>query len=83
VAYEPRWAIGTGVPCEPSDVAAMHAKIRTLAGADAPILYGGSVDPKNFTSYLSLQDVDGLLSARLGAPGRRPRVLRSVLLPDM
>lgn len=69
VAYEPRWAIGTGVPCEPSDVAAMHAKIRTLAGADVPILYGGSVDPKNFASYLGLQDVDGLLvggaSARL------------------
>ncbi|MEK7546471.1 MAG: triose-phosphate isomerase [Patescibacteria group bacterium] len=69
VAYEPRWAIGTGIPCEPSDVAAMHAKIRTLAGADAPILYGGSVDPENFASYLGLQDVDGLLvggaSARL------------------
>src|SRR5688572_24373782 len=29
IAYEPRWAIGTGVPCEPSDVAEMHAMIRS------------------------------------------------------
>ena len=72
VAYEPRWAIGTGVPCQPSDVAAMHAKIRTLAGADAPILYGGSVDPKNFASYLGLQDVDGLLVG--GASARKEDV---------
>jgi len=69
VAYEPRWAIGTGTPCEPSDVAAMHAKIRTLVGPDVPVLYGGSVDPRNYAPYLGLQDVDGLLvggaSARL------------------
>lgn len=60
IAYEPRWAIGTGVPCEPRDVAAMHAFIRGLAPG-APILYGGSVDPENFRSYLDLADVDGLL----------------------
>lgn len=71
VAYEPRWAIGTGTPCEPDDVAAMHAAIRSIVGADVPVLYGGSVDPENFKSYLGLQDVDGLLvggaSARLDA----------------
>ncbi|HJV32551.1 MAG TPA: triose-phosphate isomerase [Patescibacteria group bacterium] len=69
VAYEPRWAIGTGTPCEPSDVAKMHAAIRSIVGADVPVLYGGSVAPENFKSYLDLQDVDGLLvggaSARL------------------
>jgi triosephosphate isomerase (TIM) len=74
VAYEPRWAIGTGVPCEPSDVAAMHAMIRTIVGADTPILYGGSVDPKNFKSYLDLQDVDGLL---VGGASARPDDVRS------
>lgn len=74
VAYEPRWAIGTGVPCEPSDVAAMHAKIRALAGPDAPILYGGSVDPENFASYLDLPDVGGLL---VGGASARPDDVRA------
>jgi triosephosphate isomerase len=74
VAYEPRWAIGTGVACEPSDVAAMHAKIRGMAGPDAPILYGGSVDPKNFRSYLDLPDVGGLL---VGGASARPDDVRA------
>ena len=74
VAYEPRWAIGTGTPCEPADVAAMHAAIRSIVGADAPILYGGSVDPKNFKPYLALQDVDGLL---VGGASARPDDVRA------
>ena len=74
VAYEPRWAIGTGTPCEPSDVAKMHAVIRTIVGADVRVLYGGSVDPKNFRSYLDLQDVDGLL---VGGASARPNDVRA------
>lgn len=74
VAYEPRWAIGTGIACEPSDVAVMHAMIRSIVGAEAPILYGGSVDPKNFASYLGLQDVDGLL---VGGASARPDDVRA------
>jgi len=74
VAYEPRWAIGTGVPCEPSDVTAMHAMIRAVAGPDASILYGGSVDPKNFRSYLDLEDVGGLL---VGGASARPDDVRA------
>lgn len=74
VAYEPRWAIGTGVPCEPPDVAAMHAMIRGIVGPDVRILYGGSVDPKNFRSYLDLKDVDGLL---VGGASARPDDVRA------
>jgi triosephosphate isomerase len=74
VAYEPRWAIGTGVACEPSDVAVMHGMIRTIVGAATPILYGGSVDPKNFKSYLDLHDVDGLL---VGGASARPDDVRA------
>lgn len=76
VAYEPRWAIGTGVPCRPEDVAVMHAMIRGVleaAGRKARILYGGSVDPKNAASYLALEDVAGLLVG--GASTRKDDVL--------
>ncbi len=69
VAYEPRWAIGTGVPCRPEDVSAMLAVIRAAAGADTRILYGGSVDPKNFRSYLDLAGIHGLL---VGGASARP-----------
>jgi triosephosphate isomerase len=75
-AYEPRWAIGTGVPCEPSDVAAMHAMIRGAVGAEVRILYGGSVDPENFRSYLDLEDVGGLL---VGGASARPDDVRAFL----
>ncbi len=64
VAYEPRWAIGTGTPCRPEDVVAMHAFVRQTLKArslDARVLYGGSVNPSNMHTYLDLPDVDGLL----------------------
>lgn len=72
VAYEPRWAIGTGTPCAPSDVTVMHAFLRSLTSA--PILYGGSVTPANARDYLSLPDVDGLL---VGAASTRPADVRA------
>ncbi len=72
IAYEPLWAIGTGHPCRPEDVQAMHAVIRgdiEKFHVVAPILYGGSVDPSNLMDYMHLPSVDGVLvggaSARL------------------
>jgi triosephosphate isomerase len=64
VAYEPRWAIGTGRPCNPENVVVMHAFIRTELDArtlSARILYGGSVDPSNLMEYLAVPNVDGVL----------------------
>jgi triosephosphate isomerase len=68
VAYEPVWAIGTGLTPTPADVAEVHAAIRTLlgevygaAGAKARILYGGSVKPSNAKELLGLPNVDGAL----------------------
>jgi triosephosphate isomerase len=67
VAYEPVWAIGTGVNATPADAAAMHRMIREwLARRSAErvrytILYGGSVSPDNATSLLAERDVDGVL----------------------
>ncbi len=68
IAYEPIWAIGTGVIPTMDQIAAMHAALRAAlrgvigAGADAMrILYGGSVTGDNATDILALVDVDGAL----------------------
>ncbi|HJU17195.1 MAG TPA: triose-phosphate isomerase [Stellaceae bacterium] len=61
VAYEPVWAIGTGLTPTTGDIARMHADIRTRLPAAAPILYGGSVNPGNAAEILALPEVDGAL----------------------
>lgn len=68
VAYEPVWAIGTGLTPSVPEIAEVHAAVRAAlkailgdAGAKAPILYGGSVKPNNAAEILAVQDVDGAL----------------------
>jgi len=68
VAYEPVWAIGTGLTPTTGDVGDMHRFIRERlgsrygeAGAAARILYGGSVNPANARELLAVDNVDGAL----------------------
>jgi triosephosphate isomerase len=68
VAYEPVWAIGTGLTPTPADVAKVHAFIRTrLTDRYGPgiepirILYGGSVKPDNAKELMAVANVDGAL----------------------
>ena len=61
VAYEPVWAIGTGLSATLDDIKAMHAAIRADLAANSCILYGGSVNPANAAQILALTDVDGAL----------------------
>ena len=61
VAYEPVWAIGTGLTPTMADIAEMHAAIRVRVPAGTRILYGGSVNPKNAAEILALPEVDGAL----------------------
>jgi len=61
VAYEPVWAIGTGLTPTTADIAEIHAAIRALIPAGTRILYGGSVNPKNAAEILGLEEVDGAL----------------------
>jgi triosephosphate isomerase (TIM) len=68
VAYEPVWAIGTGLTPTPQDVAKMHGFARQRIDALSPgkgaatrILYGGSVKPENARELLHVADVDGAL----------------------
>lgn len=66
VAYEPIWAIGTGITASPEQAQEMHAFIReklaqVLANdaEEISILYGGSVKPNNAKELFSQKDIDG------------------------
>ena len=59
IAYEPLWAIGTGLTANLLDIEEMHRAINDLT--HTKILYGGSVKPDNAGSILSMKYVDGLL----------------------
>ncbi|MFX4300464.1 triose-phosphate isomerase [Pseudosulfitobacter pseudonitzschiae] len=62
IAYEPIWAIGTGLTPTLKKISAVHAHLRDqLPDADIAILYGGSVSPGNAPDIMALGDVDGCL----------------------
>jgi triosephosphate isomerase len=68
IAYEPVWAIGTGLVANPDDIVEAHAHIKAAlvkrfgtAGGEIAILYGGSVKPDNAAAILELDAVDGAL----------------------
>jgi len=69
IAYEPVWAIGTGVTATPDQAQEVHAMVRGLIGdlydaqtaAAIRIQYGGSVKPANAAELLAQADIDGAL----------------------
>jgi triosephosphate isomerase len=68
IAYEPIWAIGTGLIPTIEDIAEMHSSLRQRlraaygdAGEEIRMLYGGSVKPSNAAEIFSVTDVDGAL----------------------
>lgn len=65
IAYEPIWAIGTGLTPTTSEIDCTHRFIKTLIksqfGQDIAVLYGGSVNAKNATDIAHISAVDGAL----------------------
>ncbi|MCV2355894.1 triose-phosphate isomerase [Paucibacter sp. B2R-40] len=65
LAYEPVWAIGTGLTASPEQAQAVHAVLRTQLNAATQksasmrILYGGSVKPENAVQLFAQPDIDG------------------------
>jgi triosephosphate isomerase len=66
IAYEPVWAIGTGLTPQLDDIRSMHFAIRNQLmsrfpdkGAAIQVLYGGSLKPSNAAEILALPNVDG------------------------
>jgi triosephosphate isomerase (TIM) len=86
VAYEPVWAIGTGLAATPEIVKEMHAAIRkelTTLGysGETRILYGGSTTPENIASFMTLEDVDGALIGGTSLdPGKYAALIKNGLV---
>ena len=59
IAYEPVWAIGTGLTPTLEDIQSIHTDLKEKS--KAPLLYGGSVKVTNAKDVLALQNVDGIL----------------------
>ncbi len=66
IAYEPVWAIGTGLTATNDQIQEAHARIKNyiseikgIPGRTVPVLYGGSLNEKNALEILSIQDVNG------------------------
>jgi triosephosphate isomerase len=78
LAYEPVWAIGTGLTATPEQAQEAHAAIRRALGGipSTPLLYGGSVTPDNLATLLGCPDIDGAL---VGGASLKPESFRSLL----
>ena len=68
IAYEPVWAIGTGVPATPEDAVSVHRFIKELLkklnpenGGKTRVLYGGSVKPTNAGEFMKHSEIEGFL----------------------
>ena len=84
IAYEPVWAIGTGVTASPEQAAEAHAIIREWFGSafsadfadQLRILYGGSVTPDNVDTLMAADDVDGAL---VGGASLKPELFGRII----
>lgn len=87
IAYEPVWAIGTGLNATPEQAQEVHATIRETVselcgserGHSMRIIYGGSVTPENMGSLMEMEDVDGAL---VGGASLKPQSFLRIVFYD-
>lgn len=61
VAYEPTWAVGSGISATPDQIAEVHKMIKGELDDRVKLLYGGSVKADNAAAILAIDNVDGVL----------------------
>ncbi|MFH1678157.1 MAG: triose-phosphate isomerase, partial [Candidatus Omnitrophota bacterium] len=80
IAYEPRWAIGTGLVPTLDEIQDAHAFIKKTSkqslGIELDVDYGGSLNPKNAKDILALKDVDGGL---IGGAAKNPETIAVII----
>jgi triosephosphate isomerase len=80
IAYEPVYAIGTGVVPSNEDIEKAHLfikeEIKKLYNVDVKVLYGGSVNLENAESICSINNVDGLL---IGGASNDPNNMLNII----
>lgn len=85
VAYEPVWAIGTGLAATPEIAAKVHLQIRDILlhtfgsniGEGIPILYGGSTTPENISALVSQKNINGAL---VGGASLKPDLFAQLIV---
>ncbi len=80
IAYEPRWAIGTGKTPTSGEIQTTHRSIKDtskgILGTELEVDYGGSLSEKNSAEFLALPDVDGGL---IGSAAKTPAAISPVI----
>lgn len=81
VAYEPVWAIGTGLTPTVTEIETAHQLIKTTVaqygfGDDTPVLYGGSVNDKNVSDFAKSPHINGVL---VGGASLKPNSFRKII----
>ncbi len=80
IAYEPIWAIGTGLPATPEDALEMIKFIKSFVvgrlSLVVPVLYGGSVDGKNIKDFIKYKQIDGAL---VGGASLKPDEIKKII----
>lgn len=80
IAYEPVWAIGTGLSAKPEEAnvicSLIKNELQNLYALDIPVLYGGSVDEKNARSLITQESIDGFL---VGGASLKPEAFAQII----
>ncbi|MFA6037741.1 MAG: triose-phosphate isomerase [Legionellales bacterium] len=76
IAYEPIWAIGTGLAANPQDANKVHELIRNNSSQTTRILYGGSANAENIREFLMQPHIDGAL---IGGAALKPDVFLNMI----